>query len=288
MTPMGVAEVLRAAITGSVLLLVFALGLRATAEEATYLLRRPGKLARAILVMYVIVPGAAVLLAWLFEFRPPVEVALMATAISPVPPILPSRQLKAGGHAGYVYGLLVAMALCAILTVPLSLTVIEQVARRPLRIDVLGVAGVVGMTVLAPIILGILVRRFAPAVATRLATPVSRLGMVLLVVGLVPLLVGSAPEMWQLLGNGTLVAVALVVAVAVVAGHYLGGAEPGERTALVIASAMRHPGVALAVARLNAPDEVLVPAAVLVFVFQAAIVTTVYGAVTARRRRLPA
>jgi bile acid:Na+ symporter, BASS family len=282
---MTVAELLRAAVTGSVLLLVFALGLRATAEEATFLLRRPAKLARAILVMYVIVPGAAVLLAWLFEFRRPVEVALVATAISPVPPMLPGRQIRMGGRAGYVYGLLVAMAMCAIVTLPVSIEVIERVVGRPLQIDVLEVARLVGVTVLAPIVLGILVRRFAPALAGRLGVPASRLGMLLLMIGLAPLLVSSAPAMWQLLGNGTLLAVALVVAVAVAAGHFLGGADPGERTALVVAAAMRHPGVALAIARMNAPDDGLVPAAVLVFVFQAAIVTSLYGVVASRIRR---
>jgi bile acid:Na+ symporter, BASS family len=38
---MDLVQLIRLAITASILLLVFALGLRATAEDATYVLRRP-------------------------------------------------------------------------------------------------------------------------------------------------------------------------------------------------------------------------------------------------------
>jgi BASS family bile acid:Na+ symporter len=41
---------------------------------------------------------------------------------------------------------------------------------------------------------------------------------------------------------------------------------------------MRHPGVALAIARLNFPDETLVPAAVGLFLLVNLLVTLPYGA----------
>ena len=41
---------------------------------------------------------------------------------------------------------------------------------------------------------------------------------------------------------------------------------------------MRHPGVALAMARLNFPEEPLVPAAVALFLLVSVIVTLPYGA----------
>jgi BASS family bile acid:Na+ symporter len=62
------------------------------------------------------------------------------------------------------------------------------------------------------------------------------------------------------------------------AGHWLGGPDSDDRTALAIASSMRHPGVALAIARLNFPEEPLVPAAVILFLLINVIVTLPYGA----------
>jgi BASS family bile acid:Na+ symporter len=68
------------------------------------------------------------------------------------------------------------------------------------------------------------------------------------------------------------------------AGHWLGGPDPDDRTALAIAASMRHPGVALAIARLNFPDEKLVPAAVLLFILVNLVVTLPYN-VWRRRAR---
>ena len=48
----------------------------------------------------------AVALAVAFDFTPVVEVALLALAISPVPPLLPGKEFKAGGRASYTIGLL--------------------------------------------------------------------------------------------------------------------------------------------------------------------------------------
>ena len=53
---MDAAHLIQIAVQASILLLVFALGLRASYEDATYLLRRPGLLARALVAMYVVVP----------------------------------------------------------------------------------------------------------------------------------------------------------------------------------------------------------------------------------------
>jgi bile acid:Na+ symporter, BASS family len=118
---MTIAELIPLVIQTSILLLVFGLGLHATLEDVTYLFRRPGLLVRALLAMGVVVPFVAAVLAAVFDLYPPVEIALLLLAVSPVPPILPGKQLKLGGHASYVYGLLVTAALFAIVLVPLML-----------------------------------------------------------------------------------------------------------------------------------------------------------------------
>lgn len=274
---MDLLHLIRLAITASVLLLAFALGLRATAEEATYLVRRPARFARALLAMFVIVPATALFLAKAFEFHRPVEIALLAVAVSPVPPILPGKQLKLGGRAAYVYGLLIAMSVAAIVVVPLAVRVLGRLFRLETDIPFAEVAKLLGITVLAPVVGGLLVRRVAPGLAERVGPIASTLGTVLLVAGLLPVLVKSLPAIWALVGNGTILAMAAVVAVALAAGHALGGPFPADRRSLAIASSMRHPGIALAIARLNFPEEILVPAAVLLFVLLATIATSAYG-----------
>src|SRR5258705_10716559 len=81
----------------SVLLNVFAIGLTASAQDATYLFRRPGELVRALLAMNVLMPLFAVVLVSIFDLTPAVKIALVALSVSPIPPLLPNRMVKEGG-----------------------------------------------------------------------------------------------------------------------------------------------------------------------------------------------
>jgi BASS family bile acid:Na+ symporter len=136
--------------------------------------------------------------------------------------------------------------------------------------------------VLLPLAAGLAGRRWAPALAERVAPWASRIGNALLLVSLVVVLFGRWPDIWSLVGNGTVLAIAAVEVVGLAAGHWLGGPDPDDRTALAVAASMRHPGVALAIARLNFPGETLVPAAVMLFILVNVIVTLPY-AVWSRR-----
>jgi predicted Na+-dependent transporter len=248
-----------------------------TAEEATYVLRRPVLILRGFLAMGVIVPAVAAALAALFQVGPAVEIALLAMAVGPVPPILPGKLLRLGGRASYVYGLLVAASLAAIVVVPLAIEVLGWLFQREAHIGAGVVARVVGVTVLLPLAAGLAVRYVAPRVAEGVALWASRLGTALLLAGLPAVLIATGPAIVSLVGNGTVLVIAAVVASGLIAGHWLGGPDPDDRTALAIASSMRHPGVAMAIARLNFPEEPLVPAAVLLFLLVNVIVTLPYG-----------
>jgi BASS family bile acid:Na+ symporter len=275
---MDLAQLIRLAITASILLLVFALGLRTTAEDTTYLFRRPARFLRGFLAMGVIVPAVAAALAALLDLAPAVKIALVAMAVSPVPPILPGRQLKLGGRSRYVYGLLVAAALVAVGFVPLAIEVLGWLFGREAHIGASVVARIVAVTVLLPLAVGLIVHRAAPVLAERIAPWAARVGNLLLLTGLLAVLIAVGPAVVSLIGDGTVLVIALVVAAGVAAGHWLGGPDPGDRTALAIAASMRHPGVALAIARLNFPEERLVPAAVLLYLLVTVIMTLPYGA----------
>jgi BASS family bile acid:Na+ symporter len=247
-------------------------------EDATYLFRQPARFLRGFLAMGVIVPAVAAALAALVHLAPAVEIALLAMAVSPVPPILPGKQLKLGGRSRYVFGMLVAASLAAVVFVPLAIHVLGWLFGRETHVGAGVVARIVGVTVLLPLAAGLTVRGLAPTVAERIAPWAARIGNVLLIGGVRAVLIAVGAAVLSLVGNGTVLIFAAVVAAGLAAGHWLGGPDPDDRTALAIASSMRHPGVALAVARLNFPDERLVPAAVILFLLVNLIVTLPYGA----------
>jgi len=56
---------------------------------------------------------------------------------------------------------------------------------------------------------------------------------------------------------------------------------------LAIASPMRHPGVALAIAHATIPDDVLAPAAILLLLLVGVLATSLYGRLRKRRATGP-
>jgi bile acid:Na+ symporter, BASS family len=117
----------------SILLSVFAIGLDARPDDAIALIRRPSQLLRSLVAIDVLMPLVVAGIVGLFDLRPAVEMALVALAVSPVPPILPKKQMKAGGAPSYAIGLLVLAALVAIVFIPFVLNYLVFSCRRQSR-----------------------------------------------------------------------------------------------------------------------------------------------------------
>lgn len=282
----AIAPLLPVLIQVSLLLVVFGLGLGATLHDATFLLGRPAQLLRAVVAMNVAVPLFAALLAALFPLTPVVKLGLVLMAVSPVPPFLPGKQLRSGGRPSYVFGLLVAASLLAVVIVPFTMVLLRAAFPVEVRVSAGAVAKVVLATVLVPLGVGIAVRGLRTPLAKRAAPNVERAGYVLLLAGLLPILVVAWPSMWTLVGNGTVLAIAAVAGFGLLSGHLLGGPDPDDRTALALASASRHPAVALLIGNLNFPDR-HVGAVLLLYLLVALLVSAPYAkwrarAVTAR------
>jgi len=273
---MSARALVMAALFGGIVLTGVAVGCRATWSDATTLLRDRGALIRSMLSMFIVAPILASIVARTFDLHPAVKIALVASSVSPVPPFLPTKAMGAGGERQYVIGLLVAASVLSILFVPLALDVFELVFALPLEISPLRIARTVSITVLLPLAAGMLLRRFAPALADRFAKPIGIVATVLLGLGVVAILAKEGPGMWALVGNRTLLAMAVFAAAALAVGHLLGGRIEGDRAALALSTASRHPGVPIAIAAVNFPDQPLVVPAVLMLALVGMIVAVPY------------
>lgn len=281
---MGLAKIAILTIQASIFLLVLGLGLQATWQDVTSLFRRPEKLIRPLLAMNVIMPVFAALVASAFNLHPAVKIALVLLSVSPVPPLLPRKQMKIGSLLRYVLGLLTAVSLLSIIVEPVAIEVLGKVFSRDVHIGPVAVAIVVVKTVLLPLGLGILVHSRAPGIAQKISSPMQRLANISLLVATVPLLLFAWRPMLGLIGNGTILAIIAFVGVGIAVGHWLGGNDPGERTALALATALRHPGLALAIAARNFPDQrQLVAAAILLYLLISTVVLLPYNAWSKRR-----
>jgi bile acid:Na+ symporter, BASS family len=274
---MTAIKMIMLAINISMALIVFCLALNTQKGDLVSLLRRPGLLLRSLLAMNIVMPIVAALVAMSFSLSPVVKVAMLALAISPVPPILPSTEIKSGASVSYSMALLATSAMFALVSIPLMMALIGQAFGSSASVSPMAAFKAIGITVLAPLLVGAIVRELAPGFAARMARPVSVAAHLLLVAALIPVLIVAWPHLVAQIGNFTLVAITIVVLVGLLVGHLLGGPDPGDRTALALSTASRHPGVAAGVAMAVMPDDRSVVAAVLLAFLMGVLVTAIYG-----------
>lgn len=268
----------------SIILSVFAIGLKATVADATSLFRRPGHLLRAFLSMNVLMPAIALAVGAPFDLPPAVKIALVVIAMSPTPPIFPKKALKAGGTEAYTIGLLVAAAALSVVVIPIGMEVLEAITGVPLAMPARSVAVLVVTTILAPLVAGIAVRRLASATAERVADPLAVVASVLLAAGVIPIVIGVSQTLTSLVTAGVVLALGGFALAGFVIGHVLGGPEPADRPVLALATASRHPAVALAIAHANFPQQRLASAAVVLYMLLAGVLAALYLAWVTRTR----
>lgn len=259
----------------SLFVTVFGYGLRAEFDDLLYVFRHRGLLARSLIAVLVVMPVVAIALARSFDLVPTVSIALIALAISPLPPLLPTREAKAGGGERYGLGLMVVLAVLSIAWVPLAVRLIGFAFDRNYTVSPGAIAVVTSTSILVPLLVGMVTRAVAAPFAVKISTKVQTAGRMLTPVAAVVLLVAVAPDVWRLVGDGTLLAIALFVVTGFAVGHLVGGPDPEHSAVLAFSVACRHPGTALAVAAANYPDENL-RAAVLIYLAVNVVVGLLY------------
>jgi BASS family bile acid:Na+ symporter len=260
----------------SILLTVFAIGLSTRATDISYVLHRPRLLLRSLLAISLIMPAVAAFMAAVLHLKPAVQIALLALSVSPIPPLLPKKAVKAGGGASYAIGLLVIVALLAIVFVPLSVHILGRIFGVRAELAFTAVAHILAANVLAPLGAGVALSHFARDFAARIARPVSLTASILLGLTMIPIAINAMPPVFTLIGQGTLAATAAFVLAGIAAGHMLGGPEPANRAVLALTASSRHPGVAGAIATANFPHQKQALSAIFLYLLVNAAISIPY------------
>lgn len=274
---MGVEVILKLVLLLGIVLLVVAIGLRARLEDPLLLLRQPVLAARAMLAMYVVLPAFVLLLVWLLPLQAGVGAVLLGFAVSPVLPPWATKGTAVGGKADYVIGLQLLSTGVSLLVAPLMIWIGYRMFGVAAPFDPMAMAMVLVLTVVAPLGIGMGITRLQPGAATRLADIAEKVGGALLLVGVVVLLIAQGKAILGVIGQFTLFAIVLVVAFGLLAGHLLGGPDPGNRGALASASVLRHPAIALLLASAAFPEhEATVTGAVVLYLLTSLLLNVPY------------
>ena len=273
---MDIATLIPLLLRTSVVLMLFAFALEATPKDLAFLFRRPAQLVRTLISMSVAAPLLAAVLVALFSPPPVVAIALVALAISPVPPILPQKETRAGGARSYALATLFVVAVSSIAFIPLTIELFGRAYGRAVTVPMSAVAELVAITVVAPLVAGVAVAWIAPRIAVRLARPLGLVALGLLVLFVLPVLFIERHAMLALIGDGTLLLFMAFNVIALIIGHSLGGPLPEHRTVLALSTATRHPGIAFALASANFANRKEVLAAIGLFLIVNAVVSGGY------------
>lgn len=273
---MDPAQILKLAIVGSIVLIAFSIGL---ARPKGAILRGLSDVAgtgRAMASMFLAMPLFTLLVTWWLPMEPSARTALLALSVSPMPPILPLKEKKLGASADYAMGIQAAAGPMSLLAAPILVLVAEMIFVRDASLDALGMARTILVTIVLPLLAGVVVTHFAPS-ATRFAGPLRLGATVLLALGALVVLWKVAPKIADVATGPVMLAILLMTLFGLAVGHLLGGPEIGNRHALAVATASRHPGVAIGIAAASGiADKQPAVAVVLLYLLAGLVISLPY------------
>lgn len=261
----------------SLFLLVLGVGMRSEWNDLLYVFRRPANFVRALVAVNIVVPLAAIVFCWMFPIAWPTKGGLLVMAVSPLAPFATGKMLKISPDRSYDVGLYSALILCAAVIVPLTVALMNPWYAHHATTSVGAVAWFVFKSVFIPLLAGVAIATIWRPFAERVAPITTLIAYLLLLLPAVLILFKSGSLMLSLVGDGTVVAINLIVITALVAGHFLGGSKSGHRFALAQAAATRHPGIAALIASGNYAEHSQVVAAILLFLIISILLTALYG-----------
>ena len=264
-----------------VLSTLFTVGLLVSARQVLTVLQQRRSLAVAFFANFVVLPGAALALCWALQLAPPVQAALLLVATAPGSPVLLRLNEIARGDQARAVGLLVLL---------MGLTVVYQPLLLPmllpgLSVSPMPIARTLVLTVLLPLVLGLLLKARWPALAARLRPIMTRLGNIsaALVVILLPLVyLDPLPEV--ALNGGGLLVLLLYLPLSVGAGWWLGGPHADERRLLALCCGQGSMGAAFVIAAHNFNNPQVIAMLLLILLGSLALLIPV--ALVFRRRPL--
>ena len=230
---------------------MLALGLSLRLDALQQWCRRPALPLRVLLGSCVLVPLLGLLLLqtpWSWAVGKPARTAIALMALCPSAPLALRKARQVGGDHQLAALLQVGAALLAIITVPIvGLLFRHTFAVDGWQVRPLDVAAQVAQVQVLPLLLGLGLRTWRPALAERLNPSLNRFANLLLVVLVVLVLIKAGPLLLNFVPSN-LLAMGLMVMLSVgsgLIGMALAGRAHDHGLTTAVVTALRNPGLAL-------------------------------------------
>lgn len=275
---MDIKELLTSFAQITIFAVMLSMGLLLGFDGIARLWRRPSLLVRCFIAAFLIVPLAAMAVTYLLPLSFNVRAGIAAMAVIPGAPVTYRKMVKGAADAELAGSFQATMALLSIVLVPLWFGVISAlypaVATAPLATVFKQVMMVQGI----PLLCGAAIAQWLPTLAKEFDDPLNRISSAMLV-GVVLLVLAMGLPMVLQAGVLPMLAVVLMAAAALLAGHYLGSSDPTTRQTIAVANATRNAGLAITLIALNFPQA---KHSILTTVAAYAVISAIAGAIYAR------
>ncbi|MBV8886082.1 MAG: hypothetical protein JO235_19100 [Chroococcidiopsidaceae cyanobacterium CP_BM_RX_35] len=253
--------------------LMLSLGVTLRLEQILMLWERPGLLNRSILATIVVVPMLVALVVFSFRLSQEIKTGLILIAITPGTSLtiyLPKYKQA----QGYAMALQATVSLLAVITVPLTIGILQAFFPPEAQISPLNVGQQLAVAQFLPLMVGITVRCCWSDFAHNLQTLIGQAANVLLCILILGVLAQQLDAILHI-GLFPLIVIGILALLSLWIGHFLGGRESSTRMTLATTTATHNAALALFIAILNLPHLSVSPA-IAVYVLVSGALTIAY------------
>jgi predicted Na+-dependent transporter len=226
---------------------MLALSFKLSVQQMTQPLKDIRLVILALLANFVLVPLLALAIIEVFPLDQTLQIGVMLLATAAGSPFIPRLVQGARGNVPYSVGLMFLIMVVSIFYIPVVLPLLLP----GVEINPLELAKSLIVTMLIPMVIGILIKSHSPDVADHWEPVMSKISSVSILVVWVVGFGLNLSNILSFIGTSGIGAMALLIVGSLVIGFLLGGRDPGVRTAMGLSTATRNGGAALLVATLN-------------------------------------
>jgi BASS family bile acid:Na+ symporter len=252
---------------------MLATGLSLTVAQIIQPLKNARLVILALLANFVLVPLLAYTITLMLPLDEALEIGLIVLSTVAGAPFLVKEVQAAKGDLSLGVGLMFLLMIVTIFYVPLVLPMLLP----GIEVNPWDIAKSLIVTMLVPIVLGLMFRSHSPEDALHWAPVFNKVSGVALLIMLVTGLGLNISNIIDLIGSRGFLALFLFVVGSLVIGFVLGGRDPAVRSVLGLGTAQRNVAAAILVSTLNFPGTMTIP-----FVLVASIVLPLILIPTAR------
>ncbi len=229
---------------------MLSVGFRYTVGQIIAPLRNARLVIGALVANFVLVPLLAYAITRLLSLGDQREVGLLLVASAAGAPFVIKLAQMAGADLAIAAGVLVLLVVVSIGYMPLVVPLIAPES----HVSALDIARPLVLTMLLPLVIGLVVEAIAPARAEGLRPVIGQVSQVSLVVLVIVISLANLREILGVFGTGAILAALLVIGGAFVVGYAIGGPDRDARVVTGLGTAQRNIAAAMVVATQDLAD----------------------------------